>query len=228
MLAGDRAQQEFIANLSHELRTPVTAIKGYAQTLRAGGLDDLKHRNMFVDTIERHADRLADLIEDLLLISRLTERPKPRHRRTALAPLARKVVADHEPLLKRAGIAVRVEAPASLAVSAERALIMTVFDNLVDNAAKHGRKGGRLTIKLVAACDEVVVSVEDDGPGIAAKDLPRVFDRFYRARSAKSRPGAGLGLSIVQQIVVAHGGRVWAESRRGRGTAVRFTLPLAK
>lgn len=227
-LESAESRREFIANLSHELRTPVTAIKGYAQTLKAGGLDDLKHRDMFVDTIERHADRLAALIEDLLRISHLTEHPTPRVKRTPLVPIARKVLAELKPILERARIAARVEAAAPLAASADPAQISIVFHNLIGNAVKHGRMGGSLLINLRPAGKEVLVSVEDDGPGIPPKDLPRVFDRFYRGRPAKSRPGAGLGLSIVQQIVVAHGGRVWAESRRRRGAAIRFTLPLAK
>lgn len=227
-LESARSRREFIANLSHELRTPVTAIKGYAQTLRAGGLDDLKNRDMFVDTIERHADRLAALIEDLLRLSHLTEHPKPRVKRTVLAPLARKALAELKPQLQRARITARIESPASLAATADPAQLAIVFHNLIGNAVKHGGTGGNILITLIAEGTEVVVSVEDDGPGIPSKDLPRVFDRFYRGRPAKSRPGAGLGLSIVQQIVFAHGGRVWAESRRGRGAAIRFTLPLAK
>lgn len=227
-LESARSRREFIANLSHELRTPVTAIKGYAQTLKAGGLDDLKHRDMFVDTIERHADRLAALIEGLLRLSHQTEHPKPRVKRTILAPLARKALAELKPLLLRARITARVEAPASVAASADPAQIAIVLHNLIGNAVKHGRTGGNLLIHLLAAGKEVVVSVEDDGPGITVKDLPRVFDRFYRGRTVKARSGAGLGLSIARQIVAAHGGLIWAESRRGRGTAVRFTLPLAK
>lgn len=224
----DRIQREFIANLSHELRTPVTAIKGYAQTLKSGGIDDKKNRLAFVDVIERHADRLAALIENLLSISQLTAHPKPRLKTTALAAFARRRLAEFAPAFSRAGMAARVEIAPSLTVSADPALLETVFHNLLDNAIKHGRPGVRAEIKAVAAGGDAVISVEDDGEGIPAKDLPRIFDRFYRARAAKSRPGAGLGLSIVRQIVLAHGGRVWAESRKGEGAAIRFTLPLAK
>lgn len=225
----DRLQREFISNISHELRTPVTAIKGYAQTLKAGGMDDLKHRDGFIDTIVRHADRLASLIEDLLHISQLSERPKPRQRTIPLARFARKLVSEFPPSDDLRRLSVRVVIPPTLKASADPAMLYAVLENLIGNAVQYNRAGGKVEIKAASSGGKAVISVKDTGVGIPSKDLFRVFERFYRTRAAKARNhGAGLGLSIVQQIVVAHGGRVWIDSRRGRGTAVRFTLPLAK
>ncbi len=223
----DRIQREFIAHLSHELRTPVTVIKGYAQTLKSGGFEDLKHRDGFVDTIERNADRLTSLIEDLMRISQLAEHPGPRLRAVALAAFAKKRVSDLAPICRATAVSVRIKISPALAVAADPGQLAMIFGHLIGNSLKYSRSGGKVLVRAAAAGTDAVVSVEDNGIGIAAKDLPRVFDRFYRARAAKSRPGAGLGLSIVRQIVLAHGGRVWAESRRGKGTAIRFTIPLA-
>jgi len=225
----DRVQLEFIANVSHELRTPVTAIKGYAQTLKAGGMDDLKHRNRFIDTIVRHADRLASLIEDLLHISQLSERPQPRRRAIALSGFTKKLLSELAPNDELRRLSVRVNIPPSLKASADPSMLYAVLENLIGNAVQYNRPGGKVEIKAAASGGKAVISVKDTGVGIPRKDLPRVFERFYRTRAAKTRHhGAGLGLSIVRQIVAAHGGRVWVESRTGKGTAVRFTLPLAK
>lgn len=223
----ERSQREFIANVSHELRTPVTAIKGYAQTLKQGGLHDEKRRLGFVDTIERNADRLAGLIDALLRISALSERPSPRRRPVALAGLVRRCAAAAGPLARKNRVALRVDVPAGLAASADAGQIRDVLRALIDNAVKFSRPGGRVAITAREAGGEAVVSVEDQGIGIAERDLPHLFERFFRGRNAKAAPGAGLGLSIVQQIVAAHGGRIWADARRRAGAALRFTLPLA-
>jgi len=221
----DRIQREFIANMSHELRTPVTAIKGYAQTLKQGGIDDRKHRLSFLDTIERNADRLTIMIGDLLRISQLTAHPKPRRRMIALGAFARKCAAEVAPFAAERGISVRVNIPSGLKVSADPALLVDVFKNIVGNAANLSRRGGCVSITALAAGREAEVVVRNEGVGIPRRDLPRVFEGFYRARPARKMPGASLGLSIVRQIVVAHGGRVWVESRADKGSGFHFTLP---
>lgn len=224
----DRTQREFISNVSHELRTPVTAIKGYAETLKRGGLDDRKNRMSFVSTIERHADRLTRLIDDLLRISTLSERPAPRLRRIRLSGLVRECVSDIAPLGTASRVSISGNIPAALTVSADRVQLVDVLRNLLTNAVKFNRPGGRVLVKARAAADEAVIVVQDTGVGISQKDLPRQFERFYRGRGARTSPGTGLGLSIAQQIVSAHGGRIWAESRRGQGASFHFTLPLWK
>lgn len=206
----------------------MTAIKGYAQTLKQGGLDDLKHRMSFVDTIERNADRLTRLIEDLMRVSKLERRPIPRLRKIALNALVKECVKRAAPLAGMSRIGVRVEIPPALTVSADRAQLVDVVSNLLDNAVKFNRPGGRVLIRGRAAGNEAVVVVQDTGVGISAKDVPRLFERFYRAKSTRARHGAGLGLSIARQIVAAHGGRIWAGSRKGEGASFHFTLPLWK
>ncbi|MDP3541042.1 MAG: chemotaxis protein CheB [Elusimicrobiota bacterium] len=216
----ERTQREFIANVSHELRTPVTAIKGFAQTLKHGGLDDNKHRRSFVDAIERNADRLKGLIDALLRISELDERPLPRRGKVPLRALVRRCAAS-------AGASVRVDVPAALEVSAERGQIREVLGSLIGNAVKFGRPGSPVLVKARPAGGEAVVTVEDRGIGVPERDFPHLFERFHRGRNARGLPGSGLGLSIAQQIVAAHGGRIWADERRRRGAAFHFTLPLA-
>lgn len=224
----ERTQREFLSNVSHELRTPVTAIKGFAQTLKHGGLDDRKHRMGFVDTIERHADRLTSLIEDLMRISTLAESPVPHLRKIRLSELIGECILDAVPLAKSGRVSISGNIPAALTVSADRAQVIDVLQNLLHNAVKFNRPGGKVLVKARAAAHEAVIAVQDTGVGISEKDLPRLFERFYRGRNARARQGAGLGLSIAQQIVTAHGGRIWAESRNSKGAAFHFTLPLWK
>ncbi len=223
----ERVQREFIANVSHELRTPVTAIKGYAQTLKHGGLDDRKHRLEFVNTIERNADRLKLLIDDLLRISALSELPPPRRGKVPLRELVRRCAAEAAPRAGARRISLRVDVPAALAASADRRQLRDVLRALIGNAVKFSRPGGKVSIKARAAGGEAVIAVEDLGIGIPERDFPRLFERFFRGRNARTLPGSGLGLSIVQQIVAAHGGRIWADTRRRGGAAFHFTLPLA-
>lgn len=227
MAERERIQREFIANVSHELRTPVTAIKGYAQTLKHGGLDDEEHRLGFVDTIERNADRLTGLIDALLRISALTERPIPRRRPVRLCVLARRCAEAAAPAARSKRVSLRVDVPAALEASADRGQIRDVLRALVENAVKFSRPGSRVLVKARAGGGEAVVSVEDRGSGIPPGDFPYLFERFFRGRNARALQGSGLGLSIAQQIVAAHGGRIWADARRRGGAAFHFTLPLA-
>lgn len=220
--------REFFANISHELRTPVTAIKGYAQTLKQGGLDDVESRMSFIDAIERNADRLTRLIEDLLRISRLAERPVPRRRTLALGAFTRTWAEDLAPLAEERGVSVHIGIPSALKVSADPAMLIDAVQNLIVNALRHSRPGGRVRIAARAVGNEARIVVSDAGVGIFRKDLPRLFERFYRTRGMRKSPGAGLGLSIVKQIVAAHGGRISATRRTDKGTDVTFTLSLGK
>jgi len=223
----ERTQREFIANVSHELRTPVTAIKGYAQTLLQGGLEDTKHRASFVHTIERHADRLTRLIADLLRIATLMERPAPQIRRIRLRDAVERCLADAAAAAKAGRVSVRARVPSAMRVSADRDQLSDVLAKLIVNAVKFNRPGGSVTVSARTAGHDTVITVDDTGVGVPEKDFPRLFERFYRGRNARTRQGAGLGLSIAQQIVSAHGGRIWAENRKGRGASFHFTLPLA-
>jgi len=227
----ENTRQEFVANVSHELRTPLSMIKGYVETLIHGAKDDPKVATRFLQTIEKHADRLTYLIEDLLTISRLESgRIVMNMQRVELRPVVDDVLND---LKSRAGdkdVVLENQVPEEIVVRADADRIQQVLFNLVDNAIKYGRPDGRVWIQARLAVEQLIeVSVCDNGPGIPPEAIDRVFERFYRVDKARSREqgGTGLGLSIVKHIVQYHGGTVWAESELERGTTFSFTLPPA-
>lgn len=227
----ENTRQEFVANVSHELRTPLSMIKGYVETLLDGAKDDPKVVTRFLQTIEKHADRLTYLIEDLLTISRLESGQIVMNVQTVeLRALADDVLTD---LGARAGerkVTLENQVPAGITVRADAERLQQVLFNLVDNAIKYGRPGGFVRLETRPGPDTTVeVSVSDNGPGIPADALERVFERFYRVDKARSREqgGTGLGLAIVKHIVQSHGGEVWAKSDLGQGTTFFFTLPGA-
>ncbi len=224
----ERARQEFVANVSHELRTPLSLIKGYVETLLDGARDDPEVATKFLQTIDRNAERLKLLIEDLLTISELESgRVKLNLQSVQLQAVTEKVVGDLKARAEAKAMKLSNEAPA-LRVRADADRLEQVLGNLVDNAIKYGRREGTVRIGArVADAGEVEVVVEDDGPGIPPEALERVFERFYRVDKARSREqgGTGLGLSIVKHIVQSHGGRVWVKSEAGQGARFYFTLP---
>lgn len=227
----ERTREEFVANVSHELRTPLSLIKGYTETLLDGAKNDPEVATRFLQTIERNAGRLQLLIEDLLTISQLESgrvslNPQP----LALSAVVEKVFTDYKGRALRKEITLHHE-PGELAVNADEVRLQQVLGNLVDNAIKYGRTGGSVTVGArEAGGDKIEISVQDDGPGIPAEALGRVFERFYRVDKARSRDagGTGLGLAIVKHIVQSHGGDVSATSEVGVGTKFFFTLPAAK
>src|SRR2546421_706136 len=226
----ENTRQEFVANVSHELRTPLSMIKGYVETLINGAKDDPNVAMRFLQTIEKHADRLTCLIEDLLTISRLESGQIVMNiQKVGLRSVAEDVKDD---LLSRAGdkkVKLENQVPDDVVVRADADRVQQVIFNLVDNAIKYGRPEGRVWISARLADGQFAeISVRDNGPGIPPDSIDRVFERFYRADKARSREqgGTGLGLSIVKHIVQSHGGEVWVESDLGRGTNFFFTLPV--
>jgi len=225
----ERTREEFVGNVSHELRTPLSLIKGYVETLLDGAQNNPDVATKFLQTIQRNAERLQFLIEDLLTISELESgRIKMNLHSVRLHALADRVLED----FKTQAAARRVElvnALPELTTRADSDRLQQVLSNLIGNAIKYGREGGhvRLTGKLIEG-NAVELCVQDDGPGIPAESLERVFERFYRVDKARSREqgGTGLGLSIVKHIVQSHGGKVWAKSEPGNGAAFYFTLPV--
>jgi two-component system, OmpR family, phosphate regulon sensor histidine kinase PhoR len=226
----ERTRQEFVANVSHELRTPLSHVKGYVETLLDGAKDDPEVSNRFLQTIARNAERLKLLIEDLLTISELESGRVTLNLQTvALRPLVQKVFDDFKARAVGRGVTLANDVP-ELSVRADSIRMEQVLSNLVDNAIKYGRPDGHVTVAAGPGEDgKVEVSVKDDGPGLPAEALERVFERFYRVDKARSREqgGTGLGLSIVKHIVQSHGGRVFATSDPGHGATFFFTLPAA-
>jgi len=225
------ARQEFVANVSHELRTPLSLIKSAAETLLDGTKSDPAALDRLLQIIDRHADRLTLLIDDLLLLAqldsgRLVLHPSPALLRTA----AQEVFGDLAQRAQAREVSLVNAIPDGLMAQADPDRLRQVLSNLVDNGIKYGRPGGSLTVSAGAkGSGWVEVCVRDDGPGIPPEALARVFERFYRVDKARSREqgGTGLGLAIVKHAVQAHGGEVRVESEPGQGAAFYFTLPAA-
>ncbi len=224
----ERTREEFVANVSHELRTPLSLIKGYVETLLDGARNNPEVAERFLKIIERNAQRLDLLIQDLLTISALESgRMKLNLHAVDMHQLAEKVLTDLHGKAEARGTTLANQVPALLAqVDANR--VDQVLSNLVDNAIKYGRTQGHVTVGGRQSDSGMIeLSVNDDGPGIPNEALDRVFERFYRVDKARSRDqgGTGLGLSIVKHIIQSHGGEVWAASEVGKGTTFYFTLP---
>lgn len=224
----ERTREEFVANVSHELRTPLSLIKGYVETLLDGARNNPDVAEHFLRIIARNAERLDLLIQDLLTISALESgRVQLNLQPVELRDITEKVFAD---LRTRAGsrnVQLKNELP-DLIANADENRLEQVLANLVDNAIKYGRQYGSVLVSGKSLDgDKIEIFVQDDGPGIPAESLDRVFERFYRVDKARSREqgGTGLGLSIVKHIVQNHGGEVWAKSEPGKGTTFFFTLP---
>jgi len=225
----NRIRTDFVANVSHELKTPLTLIKGYVETLEDRALEDPVKVRRFVRIIREHADRLGNIVEDLLTLSELEQ----SHGRIQKQPFdLKKLIED---VILGFGHAIedkhhRLEIIAqgdNFEISADRDKIEQLFVNLIDNAIKYTNEHGQITIRLDGRAEEICVSVQDNGIGIPRKDLDRVFERFYRVDKARSRRlgGTGLGLGIAKHIVLAHHGDIRLESQLGRGTTVHVTLP---
>jgi two-component system phosphate regulon sensor histidine kinase PhoR len=225
----ERTRQEFVANVSHELRTPLSLIKGFVETLLEGAKNDPEKATRFLQTIEKHTDRLTFLIEDLLTISRLESGQIVMNLHPVdLREETQRVLDDLRSRADEKSIRLDNTVPAGLTAQADADRLQQVLFNLVENALKYGRNEGCVTVGGSEAAEgKVELWVRDDGPGIPVESRERVFERFYRVDRARSREtgGTGLGLSIVKHIVQAHGGEVWLKSDLGAGTTFHFTLP---
>ena len=226
----EHTREEFVANVSHELRTPLSLIKGYVETLLDGARNDPQISERFLKIIERNTQRLDLLIQDLLTISALeSERIKLNLQPVELRPLVDKIFSDLKPPAENKNVELISQLP-ELTATADVNRLEQVLANLVDNAIKYGRAQGHVIVGGKKLDDSrLEIFVQDDGPGIPAESLDRVFERFYRVDKARSRDqgGTGLGLSIVKHIVQAHGGEVWVKSELGKGATFFFTLPAA-
>jgi two-component system phosphate regulon sensor histidine kinase PhoR len=224
----EAVRRDFVANVSHEMKTPLTSIAGYAETL-ATEAPPASHTRQFAETILGNARRLQRLVDDLLDLSRIESGGwRPTREVVEIETAAREAWSALAERAGQAGIAFEIAVgPEAHAVLVDPDALRQVFTNLFENALRHTPRGGRIRVSAELARDGVTIGVADTGAGVPAEHLPRIFERFYRVDPGRARKegGTGLGLAIVKHLVEAHGGKVEAESTIGRGTTIRWTLP---
>ncbi len=224
----EAVRRDFVANVSHELKTPLTSIKGFVETLLEGALEDKENSVNFLKIINTHADRLNTLINDLLDLSHIESKEIVlKKEKFSLAGLVNEVILGFKSQADKKGIEISSALPQGIEIIADKSKIEQVFTNLVNNAIKYNKENGSVRICSEQLADKIKIVVEDSGSGIPAKDIPRIFERFYRVDKARSRQlgGTGLGLSIVKHIIELHGGNVGVESTEGLGSRFWFILP---
>lgn len=229
LLADEARQRLFLANLSHEFLTPITSIKGYAQTLAAGSAERPETRVKWTKVIERNADRLTRLIEDLLQLNSYGEdASRPPMEGVPLRELVSEQVRRMAPRAVERKVSIHLSVSERLTVFANPSELGIVIRNLLENAVKFNRRNGSVRVHARTAGKRALVSVSDTGIGIPKEHLPLIFDWFHREENAglPSDRGNGLGLSIARAILLSRACPIWAESSAGAGTRIRFTLPL--
>ncbi|MCX5678610.1 MAG: ATP-binding protein [Candidatus Omnitrophica bacterium] len=224
----ETVRSDFVANVSHELKTPLTSIKGFVETLLDGALDDRENARSFLKIIQEHALRLEGLVDDLLSLAHLeSEGAAPEKKDIQLKKQTDQIIFGFAAQAKRKDIKIENDLPPGLVVNADRKMIDQVLTNLIDNAIKFNKEKGAIRLFSRDTSGGIKIIIEDSGMGIPEKDIARVFERFYRVDKARSRQlgGTGLGLSIVKHIVELHGGAVGVDSIEGLGSKFWFTLP---
>lgn len=228
----ESVRREFVANVSHELKTPLTSIKACAEMLRLGPIQDAEHNVQFVARIEEQADRLHQLIQDLLQLARVESGRRAFDiRDVSLGDMVERCVAVYRERARAQRLDFVVEPPrAAVVVRADDSGLETILDNLICNAIQYTPPGGRVTVRYRDEGNTAVFEVEDTGVGISREDQQRIFDRFYRVDRARSREvgGTGLGLAIVKHLAQAFGGQVSVTSEAGKGSLFRVRLPRAE
>ncbi len=220
----DAIRRDFVAAASHELKTPVASIQAAAETLSHAMDEDPEAARRFVANLQRDSERLSRIVMDLLDLSRL-ESERPALEEVRLDLLAREVIDRVGQLMRDAGLNVEVST-APVTVRGSRKDLALVFSNLLDNAVRYTREGGTIRVQVAAQNDDARVEVSDTGIGIPSRELPRIFERFYRVDRARSREtgGTGLGLAIVKHVAEQHGGHVEARSELGKGSTFVVTI----
>ena len=226
----EQMRRDFVANVSHELKTPITSIKGFTETLLDGAMHEPEEAKRFLEIVSSQADRLGVIIEDLLALSRLeTENLKDllRVQSVRAIDLVKSAVEVCAARAANKGISLRVQCPPEATFNVDRSLLVQALVNLVDNAIKYSEPNKNVTVVVSQDDGELKISVRDEGVGIAHEHLSRVFERFYRVDKARSRNvgGTGLGLAIVKHIASVHSGKVSVESVIGQGSNFTVHLP---
>jgi two-component system, OmpR family, phosphate regulon sensor histidine kinase PhoR len=227
----DQVRRDFVANVSHELRTPLSILRGYIETLIETPDTSRKELSRILGVMKRHSNRLDLLAEDLLILAQLeSANPNLQLDDVDLSSFFGELIRDWEKKLANKHLNVIVEvAPDLPTIRADRGGLQEALYNLLDNAVKYSRERGEITLMARRSDQQIVLGVSDTGIGIGKEDLPRIFERFYRADKARSHNsvrGTGLGLAIVKHIAQLHGGHVEAESELGKGTTIRVVLPI--
>jgi len=226
----ERVRRDFVANVSHEFKTPLTAIQGFAETLLGGAVDDPQNRGRFLEIILEHSRRLARLTDDLLKLSQMdADRLELDIRGVEVAPLVEGCVETSQPRAAENNLRLSVQLPDSLPnVAGDRRRLNEVLQNLLDNAIQYTLPGGQIHVSALIVDDEIIFTVSDTGIGIPKADQPRIFERFYRVDAARSREagGTGLGLAIAKHLVEVHGGRLWVDSEINQGSQFHFSIPI--
>jgi two-component system, OmpR family, phosphate regulon sensor histidine kinase PhoR len=226
----ERVRRDFVANVSHEFKTPLTAIQGFAETLLGGALDDPQYRIRYLEIILEHSRRLARLTDDLLKLSKMdADRLEVEIHRLSVQHFVESCIETIQRAAEEKDLHITVKLPPSLPdIAADRRRLAEVLQNLLDNAMQYTPAGGRIEVTASADSYEVTFTVSDTGIGIPQADQSRIFERFYRVDVARSREvgGTGLGLSISKHLVEVHGGRIWVDSEVGHGSRFHFTVPI--
>jgi len=226
-------QSDFVANASHELATPLTAIRGFAETLVDGAADNAEDSRRFASIILSEADRMQRLVEDLLQLAKIesTEyRQQFQYQFTPVKPMLESVIRETTPVWRKKQLSVQIESSANSSAMTDPDRLKQILVNLMDNAIKYTPDNGNIILSAQQVGNRIQFTVKDSGIGIPAEDLSRIFDRFYRIDKARTRSvgGTGLGLAIVKHLLDALGGSIEVESRPDAGTSFRFYLPAAE
>lgn len=228
----DEIRRDFVANVSHELRTPLSILRGYIETLLDDPDTSAPELARILEVMKKHSDRLGVLVDDLLTLAQLeSASPNLQLSDVRLSELFTAIIGDWARKFAEKKLSIDVGvAPDLPLIQADEMRLQEILYNLLDNALKYTPPGGKIRLQAQRVGHEIALSVSDTGVGIPEADLPRIFERFYRADKARSRElgGTGLGLSIVKHIAQLHGGRVEAESQPDRGTTIRVLLPVAQ
>lgn len=225
----DQERRDFVSNVSHELRTPLTTMKSYLEALSDGAWENKEIAPRFLEITQKETDRMIRMVNDLLQLSKMDSDELPMYKeRTEFMGYLHQVLDRYEMNLPETITLERNIPKGKSFVWMDRDKITQVFDNIITNAFKYSPEGGKVRVNLDVRRHIVIVSIQDEGVGIPYDKLDKIFDRFYRADRARTRKlgGTGLGLAITKELVEAHHGKIWAQSKEGRGTTILFTLPL--
>lgn len=225
----ETVRRDFISNISHELRTPLASLKAVVETLRDGALDDPPAAQRFLARAEHEVESLTQMVRELLELSRIESGKVPlRLAPTHIADVILPAVERLSTLAENEGVELIVDIPAGLPPTlADNTRVQQVVSNLVHNAIKFTPAGGTIHLIAQQKGHHIITQVRDTGSGIPASDLPRIFERFYKADRARSSGGTGLGLAIARHLIEAHNGHIWVKSKEGQGSTFYFSLPLA-